>query len=163
MNAAPPSGTGAETDSTTYLFVGERPSPLAAARQWTWDDGHVCARTLLAALADVGIQRASCRFVNLWSSPGLGPAAEPPDLAPVVAASRAGLVVVALGRLVQRELARSGVAHRAMIHPAARGAIRRRDAYRAHVRGVVGQYDLAGAPGHATETAMASSAEVSVP
>lgn len=129
-----------------YLFVGERPSPLAASRAWTWEDGRVCARTLLDALADAGIAREACRFLNLWSSPGLGPTDEPAQLAPIVAASRSGATVVALGRLVQRELARAGVPHRSLIHPAARGAIRRRAVYHAHVRAVLQHHD-AGAMG----------------
>ena len=161
MDPRPPSGTPAETDSRTYLFVGERPSPLAAARHWTWNDGHVCARTLLATLADIGIQREACRFVNLWSSPGLGPTDEPPDLAPVMAAGQAGMVVVALGRLVQRELERTGVSHRALIHPAARGAIRRRDAYRAHVRCVLGRRHQGEAPADGDERDEPSHEEVS--
>lgn len=126
-----------------YLFVGERPSPLAASRAWTWEDGRVCARTLHAALADAGIDRATYRFANLWATPGLGRTDEPPDLAPVIEAGVMGTIVVALGRLVQRELERASVPHRSLIHPAARGAIRRRDAYRAHVRAVLQGRDAA--------------------
>ena len=42
-------------------------------------------------------------------------------------------------QLVQRALGRAGVAHRRLIHPAARGAIRARATYQAHVATVLGR------------------------
>ncbi|MGH2356306.1 MAG: hypothetical protein ACRDJN_32270, partial [Chloroflexota bacterium] len=46
-------------------------------------------------------------------------------------------VIVGMGRLVQRVLAAAGIPHRALIHPAARGAIRQTACYRAHVAAVL--------------------------
>jgi hypothetical protein len=48
-----------------------------------------------------------------------------------------GVPLVALGRRVEAALARDGLPHRFLIHPAARGAIRRRDRYQAHVAAVL--------------------------
>ena len=49
-----------------------------------------------------------------------------------------GLPIVGMGRLVQRTLERAGVPHLRLVHPAARGAIRARAAYQAHVAAVLG-------------------------
>lgn len=138
MAASPSSSTCVAIRDGAFLFVGERPSPRAAAQSWTWDDGRLCARTLLDALDAVGIDRQAYTFVNLWSTPGFGPLDDAPHLAPVIEAYARGTTIVALGRLVQRALRRAGVPHRHLIHPAARGAIRRRAAYHAHVRAVLG-------------------------
>jgi hypothetical protein len=48
-----------------------------------------------------------------------------------------GATVLAMGRLVQAELARRHIPHRPMVHPAARGRIRKRERYVEHVREVL--------------------------
>jgi hypothetical protein len=68
------------------LFVGERPSPLAARRNWRWEDGRLCAGTLLRAVRAAGLDPGQVRFVNLWVTPGLGPTREAPYLEPVIQA-----------------------------------------------------------------------------
>jgi hypothetical protein len=50
-----------------------------------------------------------------------------------------GAVILAMGRLVERELVRRGIPHRPMVHPAARGRIRKRERYVEHVREVLHQ------------------------
>jgi hypothetical protein len=92
---------------------------------------------LHAALRAIGLDPEEQRYVNLYSD------AEPPALdAAVVARLRAlaaeGVEIIALGRIVHCALERAGVAHRRLIHPAARGAIRARAAYQAHVASVLG-------------------------
>lgn len=124
------------------VFVGERQSPKAARGGHTWQNGKAAACTLHAALRAAGYDPAACEFLNLWSRPGLGPTRD--RLAPGVLrrlreASASGAVVVALGRLVERELQRRGVPHRTMVHPAARGKIRKRERYMQHVREVLTQ------------------------
>lgn len=46
----------------------------------------------------------------------------------------AGDAIVAMGRKVQAGLARLGIPYIALTHPAARGAVRRKDRYAAEVR-----------------------------
>jgi hypothetical protein len=119
-----------------YVFVGERPSPTAAARGWTWESGRLCAATLFDALRAAGVEPAACRFVNLWTMPGLGR----PHAAPALVAVQelaAGYSVVALGQIVARVLTEASIPHLALRHPAARGAGRARERYRAHVRSVL--------------------------
>ena len=120
-----------------YLFVGERPSPLAARKGWRWTDGRVCARTLYRALAAADIAPAKVHFVNLWTVPGLGRPTGAPNLEAVQSKADEGVVVIALGRLVERTLRRAGTPHRYMIHPAARGTMRKQERYIAHVRAVL--------------------------
>jgi len=122
----------------TYCFVGERQSPLAAARGWHWQDGRVCAGTLQRALLACGIEPSQQVWLNLWDTPGIGPCREPPAVA-VLVERAAGRQIVALGRLVHRELERASVEHVTLTHPAARGAIRATEVYQEHVRAVLAQ------------------------
>ena len=126
---------------TRFVFVGERPSARALATGATWQNGRLAACTLHAVLRDLGLDPAAQRYLNLF--PG-DPARGEPDpehlrlLRRWVARTRPRPVVVGMGRLVQRELTRAGIPHLALTHPAARGAIRARARYRAHVAGVLG-------------------------
>jgi hypothetical protein len=122
---------------TRFVFVGERRSGRAIQMGVRWEHGRLCPRTLHAALRAIGLDPEEQRYVNLYSD------AEPPALdAAVVARLRAlaaeGVEIIALGRIVHCALERAGVAHRRLIHPAARGAIRARAAYQAHVASVLG-------------------------
>lgn len=125
-----------------YVFVGERQSPKAARGGHTWTNGKAAAHTLHAALRECGVDPEACHFLNLWRKPGLGPTREP--IAPGVLrqlkeATASGACVLAMGRLVQRELERRSIPHRPMVHPAARGRIRKRERYVEHVREVLEQ------------------------
>jgi hypothetical protein len=114
-----------------YLFVGERPSPTAARRGWRWTDGRLCASTLFAALRAAGLNPERHTFANLFKDDETEPYWN------VVAACRdhvaEGGVVVGMGGKVQRGLTRHGIPHVALIHPAARGAIRATERYQQHV------------------------------
>jgi hypothetical protein len=97
---------------------------------------------LHAALRAIGIAPEEQRYVNLYSD------IEPLTLDEVVLArlrmlAADGVAIVALGRLVDRALQRAGVEHHQLIHPAARGAIRARAAYQAHVASVLGRVQAA--------------------
>ena len=103
-----------------------------------WEHGRLCARTLHAALRAIGLAPEEQGYVNLYFD------AEPPALDEAVLArlrtlAEEGVEIVGLGRIVQRALERAGVDHRQLIHPAARGAIRARAAYQAHVATVLGR------------------------
>lgn len=114
---------------TRLLFVGERRSPTAIARGWTWRSGRLAAKTLHEALRACGIDPAEVGFCNLW-----------PDASEVVTPHRrralrgTDRLVVALGAKVAAELRVLGIPHVAVIHPAARGWIRGRGRYAEHVR-----------------------------
>jgi hypothetical protein len=123
-----------------FLFVGEKPSPMAERKGWSWDDGRVAARTLHEALRAAGIEPADCGFTNLFGQTADAPekGAELTARADVLrAASRVGVTVVALGSKVARQLARHSVPHVPLIHPAARGQIRMRERYVQHVSAVL--------------------------
>jgi hypothetical protein len=124
----------------TYAFIGEKRSPAAIRMGVTWQDGRLAAKTLHAALAAAGIVPEQQTFLNLFEDgPGTVPNAVSLDEACRLRA--AGVQLVGLGRLVQRELDRAGLPHIPLVHPAARGAIRKRERYHAHVAAV-----LRGAP-----------------
>jgi hypothetical protein len=124
-----------------FLFVGERPSEKAFRMGWTWESGRLAAKPLFEALAACGIAPQACGFVNLFG--------ERPDAARsgtrtiddrllvIRAAAEAGTRIVALGNRVSAALVSGNVPHLTLIHPAARGAIRLRETYVAHVREVL--------------------------
>jgi hypothetical protein len=131
------------------LFVGERRSATAIRMGVTWEDGRVCAGTLHAALATVGIDARDPErvwFMNLWRDQPFedcqgklrywldGNALEHIRRAAVWW----GWTVVGMGRKVQRVLADRGIPHLKLVHPAARGRARKTEAYQAHVAAVLG-------------------------
>lgn len=118
--------------SRALLFVGENRSPTAIARGWTWRDGHLAARPLFEALVAMGLDPATQTFINLFVD---GPSMRV-NYRSVIAireAISAGSTIVALGQKVARGLALRGLVHTVITHPAARGKIRKRERYIAHV------------------------------
>lgn len=126
-----------------YLFMGERRSATAQARGYTWASGRLCADTLHRALRAIGIDPAGQTFVNAYDDEGL----PDPDgrLLALDAWREGGWVIVALGERAHRVLDGLGIAHRVLVHPAARGRIRRRDRYHAHVAAVLADQEDTGA------------------
>ena len=123
-----------------FVFVGERRSPRAMAIGATWEGGRLAAKTLHDALRACGLDPARQVYLNLFADPGEADAARvirPDILAELRVIAALGAPIVGLGRLVQRALARAGIAHRPLTHPAARGSIRRRATYQAHVATVL--------------------------
>lgn len=117
-----------------YLFVGEKPSRRARTMNVSWENGRLAARSLFDALAACGIEPAQHRFTNLF---GETPRAAERLNARKVARIRAQIendtIVVALGSKVSRALTSLGIAHLQLVHPAARGSIRKKAVYAAHV------------------------------
>ena len=103
------------------LFVGERRSQRARQLRVTWESGALAAKQLFDALAACSIDPADVQFCN-WFEGGKGRVR-----------SHRG-TIVAMGRAVQRALDQEGIAHIAIVHPAARGTIRLKSNYIAHVR-----------------------------
>lgn len=112
------------------LFIGERRSPTAIRLNVTWSDGRLCAKTLHDALRAAGISPAACEYGNVFEDDGSDNAL---DLIRAYVHARHGGLVVALGATAARVLARRRIPHLALTHPAARGAIRKTERYRAHV------------------------------
>lgn len=126
-------------EETPLVFVGERRSRRAVELGAHWTNGRLCAKTLHDALRRAGVDPAHVVFLNLFHD-------EPADGLPCDNALQAvrslagtGARIVALGRRVQAALTRAGVAHVGLVHPAARGAIRARAAYQAHVAAALGR------------------------
>lgn len=135
--------------SRGYVFVGEQRSRRAIDMGAHWTDGRLCARTLHEALRCTGLDPARAVFLNLFHDPPAERLPCPNALAAVRSLAAAGFCVVALGRRVQAALRRAGVLHLAMVHPAARGRVRARAAYRSHVADVLGRLAGGAAGPHA--------------
>lgn len=119
-----------------WVFIGERPSRRAVAIGATWQNGKLAGATLRAALVAAGIDPAQQRYLNLWDTPDGRDCA--PRLTEIQRLVAEGAQIVGMGQIVCRQLAREGIPHRALIHPAARGTIRRTGRYQAHVQQVLG-------------------------
>ena len=126
-----------KNDNRKFVFVGERPSPTAVRRGWTWKHGRLAAKTLHDALAHTGIDPMKQKYINLFGD-GCERDAEGDEINHRLSRIRRmmgrGYTVVGMGNRVCRRLREAGVAHRALRHPAARGRLGRRDLYIAHTR-----------------------------
>ncbi len=127
-----------------FLFVGERPSHRAVALRVTWLNGALAAATLFRALRTLGFDPHEQRYCNLYTSPTRGAGTDASDerkaLRAVRGAAECGWIVIGMGRIVQRVLARERVPHLQLRHPAARGKERRHDLFHAHVQEVFIRY-----------------------
>lgn len=118
------------------IFIGECRSPTAQQKGWVWSDGRLAAKPLFEALRAMGVDPTSQTFVNLWQDP---PTRRPKSWRPqlstgiVYALRRYPEPKIALGGRVSRQLTKLGIKHVALVHPAARGSIRKRERYVAHV------------------------------
>jgi hypothetical protein len=131
---APPGAT------TRYLFVGERPSRRAVRIGATWHNGRLAACTLWRALEAAGLDPQDQDYLNVWmdAEPGAHDAMHEESARAIIRIFAAGgVTIVGMGAVVGAWLDRQGIAHRKLIHPAARGAIRRRDRYQEHVAAVL--------------------------
>jgi hypothetical protein len=125
---------------TRFLFVGERPSPKAARIGATWHNGRLSAKNLREAIQAAGLDPHEQVYLNLW--PFAEPDASDAGYQAVALDSirlylAEGRTVVGMGEIVCRVLRQEGIPHRQLVHPAARGSIRKRERYQAHVRGVL--------------------------
>lgn len=127
-----PSGHDGECSARAFLFVGECRSLTAKRMNWTWKDGRLAAKPLFEALRAMGVDPAQHDYINLWtdSTPPVVPWQRVQRLK---AHATDGGVIVALGKRVSDELKARQIEQVALVHPAARGAIRKRERYVAHV------------------------------
>jgi len=122
------------------MFVGECRSLTAQRKGWTWADGRLAAKPLFEALEAMGVDPKAHEYCNLWTDNASGdtygslkPGVLGSTVRRIMARGAAGVVIVALGKRVSAELAKRGIVHVALVHPAARGKIRKREVYIAHV------------------------------
>jgi len=112
-----------------FLFVGERRSKLAESMGVTWESGRLAAKQLLDALNACGIEFKDCSFEN-WFDPynhNYGNFRE-------WVKELGNPTVVAMGKKVQNAMRKEGIDFIPIIHPAARGAIRKKERYTEHIR-----------------------------
>ena len=137
---SPATRSVAGTPAGPILFVGERRSPRAMAMGVTWTHGRLSAKTLHEALRAIGLDPSQQLYVNLFrdSDPPSPLEVDPKALEGLTGHSLHGGSVIALGKRVSAYLKRLGIQHVALVHPAARGSIRRTENYQAHVATVLG-------------------------
>lgn len=115
------------------VFVGEKRSKRAIELGVTWQDRALASKTLHRALKRV-FRAGERMFLNLWDDAGRLDKKTVDNLRLAVALDR---TVVGLGRVVQAKLEELEIPHTKMIHPAARGAIRKTERYIDHVSEVL--------------------------
>lgn len=117
------------------IFVGEEPSQTAIKMGVTWNDGRLSAKQLFDAFEANGFDYSQVEFDNLFKNKKV----RKMFLKKLKKEQRP---IVAMGRKVQKVLEANGIAHTKMVHPAARGSIRRKDKYAAHVGEVINHITL---------------------
>lgn len=119
---------------TQFTFIGECRSLTAIQKGWTWEDGRLAAAPLFEALRAMGVDPGDQSYFNLYLDPP-APRGTIDEWTLGMLETLIGVrIIVALGQRVSRELVRRGIEHIAIVHPAARGRIRKRPRYIAHVR-----------------------------
>lgn len=105
-----------------YLFVGEKRSNRAIKMGVTLKDGRLAAKQLFDALRYCQIEPSEHEYCN-WFEGGKTRVRKYED-GPIVA----------LGNKVAKALNKEGIEHIFIFHPAARGKIRKKELYCAHVK-----------------------------
>lgn len=114
------------------LFIGERPSIRARLLRVGWRDGALAGKQLFDALEACGLSPTRHSFNNLFQMDR--DVVSRTRLREVRRSLRGGLRPVAMGDKVSRALSKLGIAHLKIVHPAARGRIRKKARYARHVR-----------------------------
>lgn len=113
-----------------FLFVGEKPSNKAIAMKVAWVDGRLAAKQLFDALKDNGIDPAEHKFENIFHQRE----EEIINKEAVRRIRKTDLVVVGMGQKVQQALDLLKIKHIKIVHPAARGKIRKKERYSQHIK-----------------------------
>jgi len=131
--------------SGMYIFVGERPSISAWKFSKQWSDGAYAGKQLKDAIDKIDcLEFADITFCNLWTKPKekSTPAIDVVDLDKSlheITLYSKWWTVVGMGKIVQDQLGNAGIRHLKLVHPAARGKIRRKDRYLKHCKQVLCQ------------------------
>ncbi len=121
----------------SFFFIGERPSRTALKMKVRWEDGRLAAKQLFDAMTVAGLDPQEQRFTNLFVTNGTKLRLRPGVLATLKLAGEAGWILVGMGSLVHESLMRHRIKHLHIVHPAARGKIRKKATYAEHVRSVL--------------------------
>lgn len=117
-----------------FVFVGEKPSGRAIEIGASWTNGRLAAKTLHDALRVCGIEPSQQQFINLFGDdPGAPAVAQDLRIRRIRELAANGHTIVALGQKVSRALSKQRIAHLRLVHPAARGPIRKKSRYQKHV------------------------------
>lgn len=116
------------------LFVGERPSQRALSLGVTWKDGALCAKQLFNALRSLGLEPTKMVFDNVFEPVGSGPEIVNYKAIRRIRAKAKQRKVVAMGKKAAKVLTKYKISHIMIIHPAARGKIRKTELYAQHVK-----------------------------
>lgn len=113
-----------------YLFIGEKRSNLAIKMGYTWEQGRLAGKQLFNALKNANIDPKDVKFHNWF---------EHFDSPTIVQKYVKNLwTIVAMGNKVHQQLINHNIDHLHMIHPAARGKIRAKERYFAHLKETLG-------------------------
>jgi len=113
------------------IFVGEEPSKKALEMGVTWEDGRLAAKQLFDAFERIGFDVENAEFINLFDQGKV----RPDVLYKLQTLTRTD--IVGMGQKVQLELIKNKIKHWKLIHPAARGAIRKKEINTEHVYDVM--------------------------
>ena len=117
------------------IFIGEEPSPTAIKMQVTWADQRLAAKQLFDAFEANNFDPSNIEFDNLFKNNKV----RKKILNQLKKEKRP---IVAMGKKVQKVLEENGIAHTKMVHPAARGRIRKKERYAEHVGVVLSNLQL---------------------
>ena len=124
-----------------FLFIGERPSNKALEMGVTWKDGRLAAKQLFDALIANNIDPHSQRFDNVFHQ---DESVSANAIGRIRQAHRRGLRLVAMGQKVAKVLCQRALPCLTIVHPAARGHIRKKERYADHVRQRLNSHDSQG-------------------
>lgn len=117
-----------------FLFVGEKRSPKARQMKVTWQDGKLAAKTLRQALLFAGVELSNCTFTNILQEKLDVNIISPSRVRYIRERYKAGQIIVGMGKIVANHLNKLNINHIPIVHPAARGKIRKTELYNAHVK-----------------------------
>jgi hypothetical protein len=117
-----------------YLFIGEKRSQRAIQMNVRLEDGRLAAKQLFDALDHCNISREHCKFINLFESLEEQNIKVQHHDVHLVMAQANGFKLIGMGEKVSKELNLRGFAHIKIIHPAARGKIRKKSRYFTHIK-----------------------------
>lgn len=119
--------------NSKVIFVGEEPSKTALRMGVTWKDGRLAGKQLFDAFEANGFDPGKAFFINLFKDGTVDPGV----LCLLIMNAGEGIPIVAMGKKVQKEL--DGLNCIPMVHPAARGTIRKKENYINHVKTILEQ------------------------
>jgi hypothetical protein len=120
-----------------FIFVGEKPSNRALQIGATWQNGKLAGKTLREGLLTLGINPDEQDYINLWDDTvtHVTPEFYHELMLGLVECrgSCPGMTVIGMGDKVCKELRKYRIPHTRIVHPAARGKIRKTERYQEHL------------------------------